>query len=224
MPLDLSPVQLATLASAWPDTGVGVALTAGAVQIIASPLYMPSDGREGGGRDLPGPAHGWAYRVTMRLLERQQPRGDARVAPSDAEATWPPLPAGGEDEVFFPAVPPEMGALSAVTLIRRRWVMRGPGGDVIDAVEGPGVLGLQPRLVAGRRAFSYSSRTAQGAPRRRGGIMGRLGGFDNSILPGAEMGTMEGGFEFQGELVNGGTVSFWARVPVLRLRVPVFRF
>ena len=223
-----SPAALAALARAWSHAGVGVALTGGVLQIVAGLLYTPTAGtgagrRPGGGARLQPPSHGWAYRLTMRLLQGDSGGGGGGGGggATDVDATWPPIPpAQAGDGEFFPPLPVGFRGdlLRAVTLVGRRWVMRDGDGQLTDVVDGPGVVGLTPRLLPGGREFSYTSRTGLPAARRGAG-----GGFDASILPGAQLGSMEGAFLFEGELVGGGMITFWARVPLLVLEVPRWR-
>ena len=218
-----SPAALAALARAWSHAGVGVALTGGVLQIVAGLLYLPARGVYGGTGCEPGerwdaPSHGWAYRVTMRLLQGD---GGGGGRDTDVDATWPPTPrAPPGDGEFFPPLPDGFRGdlLRAVTLVGHRWVERDPHGRVTDVVDGPGVRGLTPRLLQGGREFSYTGWTRVLAARRGAG-----GCFDASILPGAQLGSREGAFLFKGQLVGGGVITFWARAPVLVLEVPRWR-
>ena len=235
-----SPAALAALARAWSHAGVGVALTGGVLQIVAGLLYTPTvpalgphgtgaGRRPGGGARRQPPSHGWACRVTIRLLQGDSGGGGGGGGDTDVDATWPPIPpAQAGDGEFFPPLPVGFRGdlLRAVTLVGRRWVMRDPHGRVTDVVDGgfhdmlrggPGGLG-PPRLLPGGREFSYTSRTFLGAARRGAG-----GRFDASILPGAQLGSIEGAIQFEGELVGGGVITFWARAPVLVLEVPRWR-
>ena len=225
-----SPAALAALARAWSHAGVGVALTGGVLQIVAGLLYLPArrwtgaGRRPGGGARRQPPSHGWACRVTMRLLQGDG-GGGGGGGDTDVDATWPPTPpAPPGDGEFFPPLPVGFRGdlLRAVTMVGQRWVMRDPHGRVTDVVDGgsdsTGEVATPPRLLPGGREFSYTSRTRLRAARRGAG-----GCFDASILPGAQLGSIEGAFQFEGELVGGGVITFWARAPVLVLEVPRWR-
>ena len=232
--LGLGPAALASLAAAWPDAGVGVSLTGGVLQIVAATAYSVGGVGPGAGK------HEWAYKLTVRLLGGEVTAtaaqgaaggsGGAEAWPTDEQGTWPPhLHAGedeeGEDGEALPAPLPPGGLppVAAATLLRRRWVTRDVDGAVLDVLDGPGVVGLTPRLVAGAPPpfFSYSSRS--------GGFLSEpevCGGYVNpDVLPGTVKGSLEGALQFEGEPVGGGRpFLFWARVPTMQLRVPVWRF
>ena len=219
-----SPAALAALARAWSHAGVGVALTGGVLQIVAGLLYTPTAGSPVDG--VP-PSHCWEYRVTMRLLQGDGGGGGGGGGDTDVDATWPPTPPAptrgrrmpGDGE-FFPPLPVGFRGdlLRAVTLVGKRWVRLDPHGRVKNVVDGVVHVTPQPRLLPGGREFSYTSRTSLHAARRGAG-----GRFDASILPGAQLGSIEGAFFFKGRLVGGGVIKFWARAPVLVLEVPRWR-
>jgi len=211
---DLGPADLAALAASWPDAGVGVALTGGVLQIASSIIYSGVDAVGG------VPCHNWTYQLTMRLLRPRKAAGDGTT---DQQATWPmhidDSPGLQSD---LPDPPPDLPPLRAARLVSRRWITRNEGGQVVDRVEGPGVIGLEPTLVAGAAPpfFSYASRTGLPAALRVGAFA-----YDLTILPGSSLGSMEGAFLFEGVPVAGGpVVEFWARTPALTLRVPEWRF
>jgi len=110
------------------------------------------------------------------------------------EATYLPERSSPEEGSFAFAYTVTIANESAprVQLRRRHWIITDGNGHV-EEVEGPGVVGQQPVLVAGE-THRYTSGAVLATP----------------------VGTMEGTYEMHGE---GGRV-FQARIPRFALRVP----
>jgi len=110
------------------------------------------------------------------------------------EATYLPERSSPEEGSFAFAYTVTIANESAprVQLRRRHWIITDGNGHV-EEVEGPGVVGQQPVLVAGE-THRYTSGAVLATP----------------------VGTMEGTYEMHGE---GGRV-FQARIPRFALQVP----
>jgi hypothetical protein len=103
-------------------------------------------------------------------------------------------------------------ALARATLRSRHWAtVDADGTPLAPPVDGPGVVGLFPSLAAGGGEwFEYASRTVHPAARVPGAGLPR----------GAPADRFEGGFEFEGTTVAGGSVVVAAAVPPVELALP----
>ncbi|KAI8464656.1 MAG: hypothetical protein J3K34DRAFT_461813 [Monoraphidium minutum] len=200
---------------------MATAVTRG-LQVRVSSVFAPEMCGEGGARYF------FTYCVRFRLLAPEEQRAAAAQAaagggagggpqaaqagaaqPQDERGSAPEGPQGPDSQQRRNggggAGEPGAGGVAAdpplrrCQLDRRSWRILSDGGELVNEVEGEGVVGQYPSLTAGGPEFSYQSCTHQAE----------------------RLGFMEGGFAFvEGALARPEGPPFTAVCPRFELRVP----